>query len=156
MQLAFSNIVVGPYFDAITEIFPKFLNVSDIVLSNIVKLTSLLSEKTTNTVSPTSSPAPQLNLRRMSVASGTIDIPQHLMDLINNGEAKQTKFSKSLNIRRLSLDRYKNSRTNWANYPNDTKDDISECIDEYDETENSNYSGSIIELGNNPVFEKLK
>jgi hypothetical protein len=157
MQLAFSNIVVGPYFDAISEIFPMFENVSHIVLSNVLQLTSLLPDN--KPVSP-SPPEAEANIRRMSMASGTIELPPHLVNFIYNGEEQKSKMAISSGIRRLSLGNCKKTVVgNFGTHQRDTNQNgKTDIIDERNEESEESKSDESMYSNENikPVFEKLK
>jgi hypothetical protein len=138
MQLAFSDIIVGPYFDALTEIFPRILNISDMVVANSDEWNSLLPPaalerknktvknaevvrgtkevKRSNTQSHTytgmkkgfnHSFSDSIDLRKMSLAPGTIEVPENVKKYLAtvSADGKKNSASISVGIRRLSMAR---------------------------------------------------
>ena len=102
MQLAFTDIIVRPYFDALNDLFPRILNMVDIIQDNSKEWEKLLPPSA-NTTSNTSgrrrtdddvkvkkppkttsnSFSDTVSLHRMSLAPGTIEIPEEVEKFIN-------------------------------------------------------------------------
>jgi hypothetical protein len=108
-QLKFSSIIVTPYFHAIAETFPKFVNISDMVLSNSAQLRLLLPSMFMSPMSMSagidhSKRFSAANLRRMSSASGIIQLPAHVLDYLAKDGAITNDIDLSVGLRRISSD----------------------------------------------------
>lgn len=140
MQIAFMDIIVGPYFDALTEIFPRILNISDMIVTNSLEWAALLpgnaierrsrtfkkindkpspvlkrsttqNATTTNRIrKPNSSFSDSIDLQKMSLAPGIIEVPENVKKYLSSMD-KKTPLSISAGIRRLSMVRIQNTST---------------------------------------------
>ncbi|KAI8907223.1 hypothetical protein EDD86DRAFT_227810 [Gorgonomyces haynaldii] len=133
-QLEFLDIIVRPFFDAMYDLFPRFLNLIDIIAANsreweqmlpgvdeeLPRLGSSNSQKRRATADQTIQPSTQeLNLkpvsnsysgpltngRRISIAPGVIEIPASVEKYLSSVNLKQTRASISGTPRRVSLAR---------------------------------------------------